>query len=259
MNLPSWGTLLDDILPLSESQSDNSTATTLPDKAEIIKVRHFNNDNDQFMAAVRDALYIDFAIDYETLRKQSLLASVASLLMISSRNNTAQVITYNFDDVLEIYLRYHGFDTESVIEANCWASRSQVCINHLHGYLPYSEEQSSTNIVLDAQSFNSQTNSLWDHKVLNIMRRRFCIFVGLSGDDPHFQSLLTQAENPHPAIILDGLPYFGITFLLESNSDTPDKVLLWKNRKIYPKVVSTWDEVPSYLFSICQHVSATPE
>ena len=46
------------------------------------------------------------------------------------------MITFNYDDLLEIYLEFHGLVVEPIWRDEHWASNADIRIYHPHGFLP---------------------------------------------------------------------------------------------------------------------------
>ena len=69
-----------------------------------------------------------------------LLAALGTIVMAAARESVAQVFTLNFDDVLEWYLRLHGFRAQVVSDLPRRLLGSvDVQVFHPHGYLPLEE------------------------------------------------------------------------------------------------------------------------
>lgn len=249
--LPDWPGLLS---RLYESKSATPDPGKRPEAlAEEFKLLYFSNDIDGYLDAVRMALYRGVEINFETMRQNHSLAAIGALAMASSRGNVAHLITFNFDNLLEIYLGYHGFSVASIFSESNWAQRADVTIYHPHGYLPAERAAKHSNsIILDQKSY-AQTvgreGGVWYQRLLPILRTHTCLFIGLSGDDANLDSLLIASKEKH-AYHLDNTAFWGVRFTIDND---PGRLLIWKDRGIFTKVVSNYEtDLPIFLFRICQ-------
>ncbi len=104
--LPDWPELLRRLY-LSKGVTAPSESD-LARQAQDFRLRYYQRDFCGFLDAVRSALYQGVAVDFERIRASATLDAIASLVMASLRGNTSEIITFNWDDLLEIYFKYHG-------------------------------------------------------------------------------------------------------------------------------------------------------
>lgn len=252
--LPDWETLVKNLFELKGSTPP--AGETLERSVEYFKRTHYPTDGAGFIAALHKALYKGVSVDFAALRSNLTLAAIGSLVMASRRGSICSAITFNFDNLLELFLRYHGFVTSAVISASQWGQYSDVSVFHPHGFVPFNlSEKSSDAVVLDQHSYSSivgnETNP-WRQLVLSSMRRATCIFIGLSGDDRNLDSIL-QAVKEHHATRCDGTAYWGVTF---STQDAPVAESIWRGRGVYyMKVADYAQSLPTFLFGICQEAA----
>lgn len=252
--LPQWDKLISRLYSNTGKPAPDLDGKTSEDLAEYYIDEHLNGDKARLIKELNKALYGGIKIDFPSLRENDLLASIASLVMSSYRGKTSNVITFNFDDLLETYLLYHGFVTESVYQTNHWESYADVTIYHPHGFIPYDlqkEHSRGEDIILDQKSYSDaigKDSNPERQLMLTIMRQRTCLFVGLSGKDGNLDSFLTACQKYH-AINNENTKYWGITFM-----DTDDPVMenKWKKRGIFYKNIQDYDLLPDFLFKICQ-------
>ncbi len=250
--LPAWGNLIE---RLFESKGATPPAKHgVEDQAEYFRHTYYENEDDKLIDAIHAALYRDVKVDFLTLRQHATLAGVGALLMASRRGSASEVITLNYDDLLEIYLRYHGFVTESVFQEKHWAGYSDATVYHLHGFVPFDPNaERSENVVLDQQSYAKlagRENSVWRQLALSIMRRRTCLFIGLSGDDRNLDSILNEVSETH-ASRRENTKYWGVVFSTDATNDVLRK--RWQARNVFFKTVTDYDDdLPKFLFGICQ-------
>lgn len=248
--LPSW----DDLVLRLEKKRGEHKNESLERRAELIKLNNFGGDTQKFKTAVHKALYKDVAVDFTELQHNATLASIAALVMNSRRGRASSVVTFNWDDLLEQYLMFHGFVTESIFEPIHWNATADVVVYHPHGFLPFDPAQRQSNqIVFDQNSYitlvGNESNP-WRQRLLSIMRTHFCLFIGLSGRDNNLDSLLIAARDQH-ASKLEQTLYWGATF-----STSKSLASLWRERGVYLRQVQNFGvKLPEFLFGVCQRAA----
>lgn len=249
--LPDWKGLIDSLyLECDETPEDGLNLERL---AEHLRNKHFADDKEGFLNLVSTKLYNSFSPDFDILRQNKTLAAVGSLVMASFRGTVSSVITLNFDNILELYLTYHGFAVSSVGNQKFWNQSADVTIYHPHGYLPIpSTGRKSEDIVFDQESYSrviGNPNSLWYQKVLTILRTHTCIFIGLSGNDNNLDSLLFASNDNH-AIREGATLHWGVHFTTDRSEATCSS---WRRRGVFSKIVDNYAEaLPGFMFEICQ-------
>jgi hypothetical protein len=203
---------------------------------------------------VRAALYETYDSSLQAMRASDLLSAIGVILMLSRKCGRAEVISYNYDDVVETYLQYHAYDISAQDSVPEWSSGSDGVVYHPHGYLPMRDTKSpSERIVLAPIHYDEFTtneiSSRWDPILLNIMRSNTCLFIGLSGDCPNLRRLLQAAAVSH-AGLKNNHCYWGVRFTKSDALD--DEREIWEHRNVYQRTVEEWSEVPEFLFQICQ-------
>ncbi len=250
--LPLWADLIG---RMYLSQGETAPASDPMRAAEYFQSKHCGGDHQRFMLAVQSALYAGSDTSFAALRHNDLLGALGALAMTSVRGSASTVVTFNLDDLLEVYLEYHGF-VVNVMDARLgWARRSDALVLHVHGVLPSQRTRHlSDKITLDQHSFSGlvgdDANPLRQF-VLTIMRARTCLFVGLSGDDQHLDSLLVRANETH-AKLKTGTKYWGVWFAKD-----PDDMHIrqWAARGVYTHRLKSYDELPAVLFQVCQEAA----
>ena len=252
--LPEWDDL---ISKLFEKKGDTKPADkTAAQLAEFFRLKYFEDDSEGFKTAVHEALYENASADFKSLRENGTLAAFGALVMSSRRGSTSDVINFNFDDLLELYLEYHGFVTDSVTNDVHWKQTADVNVYHPHGFLPFdTSKPRSDEIVLDQSSFSKvvgKEGDLWRQTAMSIFRRRTCLFVGLSGDDTNLDSMLIEAKQQHAAN-LENTCFWGVKF---SAAENEVERSLWQERGVYYQLISDYHtDLPSFMFEICQHAA----
>jgi len=216
------------------------------------------NSTQKYHDAVSKALYANTKIDVLSLRRSRMLSSIASLMMASLRGHVSEVVTFNFDDLLERYLEWHGAVVHSVIEESQPAASADVTIYHPHGMLPsLVGAPRSGDIVFDKESFSSIVGrdwKLWRQTTFSVLRRHFCVFVGLSGNDLNLSSLLQDSNASHRATGARK-EYWGVRFTDAKSRDVNEKSATnaWDSVGVCTWRIDDYDEdLPNLFFEVCQ-------
>lgn len=250
--LPSWEDLVDRIF--SKKNDSRPAGFDLTMAAELAEKRHYPGNRAAFESAVHQALYLDAKLSFRDLRRSDVLCAIGALV-ISSRRGSAAVINYNFDDVLEQYLAFHGFDIQSVYIDRHWSGLADVTVYHPHGFLPAnSKKERDGSIVITREDYNrvvGKDGDLWRQLLKTLLRTRMCLFLGLGVRDAAVDSLVAEVHRDHASN--GNPPYWGFTFTTEENPvDEP----LWIARGIHVlRVPDYFEGLASYLCEICQRAA----
>jgi hypothetical protein len=249
--LPNWQKLISDLYKLKGHTENDKLSPE--QKILYFKEKLCSNAID-YMSSIQKALYEGYNFDFKNLKNFSTLSALSALIMASKRGNASNVVTFNFDNILELYLSYYGFISNSRILTKHWSANADVNIYHPHGYIPaLPSDEFSDKIVFDHKSYMEvigDDSNPWRQHVLSLFRTNFCIFIGLSGKDSNFESFLYKAKESHVAIE-EGQLFWGMNFILESE-DTEVKEL-WKDKGIFVKEIKSYsDGIPDCLYKICQ-------
>ncbi len=111
------------------------------------------------------------------------------------------IVTYNFDDLVEQHLEDAGLDYRSVYRDIDVASREEVGIHHVHGFLPQDVENynglGESLLVFSEESYHVLLSDpfSWSNIVqVNALRESTCLLIGLSVTDPNLRRLLDTAK-----------------------------------------------------------------
>jgi hypothetical protein len=253
-NLPSWPDLLKRLYAHQKAKPPKNA--DLKQQADYFRVTYYQNDKAGFIKAVREALYEGVSANFQDLRRNATLGAIGSLVMASQRGSASEIVTFNWDNLLELYLEYHGFVTRTAKDERHWAGRADVSVLHPHGYLPFDpKDKGSDNIIFDQTSYAEvigKEDKPWRQKLLTIFRSHTCLFIGLSGTDDNLISLL-QTCRPQHASRNENTRFWGITFTTSKNNA---QATLWEERGVYSKSISSYKtELPQILFEICQEAA----
>jgi SIR2-like domain len=244
--LPNWGELVEriasnnDVSPVGDD--DLSRSSWLLRKA-------FGNDRDKFADGVQKALYEEYDHSLPSLTTKRLLMALGALSMPSRRGNVSEIITFNFDDLLEMYLTYLGFSVLSTAILPRWSDRPDVEVLHIHGLLPSDASiPIPRDIVFTGSDFDEVVgkSDIWRIRTIQIMQSNICIFVGISGEDPNQRSILQDIKKTH--VSTKSLPYWGIRFT-SSEDDAKNEDFL--ECGVLP-VILNHSEIPDWLFTVSQ-------
>ena len=212
-NLPSWNELLQSLLLLSIVNDNNQstekantlakifTSTFSPDP--LIAGRYLNNkfsssdDDIAFEKAIHKVVYsnIDLSVDSE------LFKEIIQFCIAPGKNpNLDSIITYNYDDLLEYYLKKIHIDIpySSIYAPGMKPNISSLPIYHVHGFLPRDGDLNKKNTVtLSEDIYHQQYSDIygWSNLVqINKFKERSCLFIGVSFSDPNLRRLLDIAK-----------------------------------------------------------------
>lgn len=227
---------------------DNETA------ADTLLRKHCGDNEMDFAQTVRAALYHGVDLSMDALRKRDILAAVASLMMASVRGSVRHVITFNFDDLLERYLAYYGHYTESISSVPAWDSRADSRVYHPHGLLPSDMSQPVPGAIVMAQMhfdrIVGKSELAWRATMLEVMRGNTCVFIGVSGRDKNLSSVLLDVKAAHSSAETHD-PFWGVRL---ARKDDPMRDT-WEGRGVFQCELESYDELPSWLFTLCQAAS----
>ncbi len=219
--------------------------------AESLLTGYCRKDDIAFAELVRRVLYENYDSSLQALRRNDLLASVGALTMAASRGSVTRVVSFNFDNLLEEYLDYFGYDVTVVAEQPCWASRADVQVLHPHGILPCDKRVAITRGIVFAKMHYDRVvgkyDSAWRAQLMSIMCSTTCIFIGLSGADDNLTSMLMDTNANHVSK-QRGDKYWGIRF---TQLDDP-RAHIWEERGVFQQIVDRYDRIPEWLFDVCQ-------
>jgi hypothetical protein len=252
--LPGWNKLVDQICArLHEPKLKPNEDPIL--KIAALRISQFKGKTPSFLKIVAEELYRGTSVDLEKIRQNALLAAIGSLVMASRRGNASKVITFNYDDLLETYLEYHGFIARSIFRPRHWAGNADVTVYHPHGYLPRSRPKEwSNDIVFGTNEYMEimqlDARNLWRPLLQTLMRTHSFVYIGLSGKDNHLQSLLAPLGEQH-AIRDERIAFHGVRFSLKSK---PDKSMetVFANWGVYSHAVKSYADIAPLLFKVCQ-------
>lgn len=214
--LPNWNDLLKGVFENKEEKpysylSDRNIDAILRtcDNSNIIAGRYAYNgfgDEDPFRRRIKEVLYKSKKSSSE------LVNAICEAIASDKEKRIANIITYNYDDLIEMGLDDHGYkDYYSVYGKNRNTSK-YLQIYHVHGMITQRFGIMSTPILSEKDYHTLyRNNHNWANVVqLYSMNTMTCFFIGMSLTDPNLRRLLDFSfsdEGPSKADI-NQCPHF---------------------------------------------------
>lgn len=244
LGLPEWNDLVSRMAVILNATPKGNDAAA---KSDWLLRNTLDNDKKQFDEIVREALYKNYDTSMEGLSTHPLMVALGALSLPGQRGGVSEIITFNFDNLLEIYLRYLGFVVNTTTELPSLSKKCDVEVLHIHGTLPYPvSKEIPRDIVFTEDDFDTIVgkNNFWADRVNHILRSNLCLFIGLSGNDPNLRSLLKNAKTDNP--LMRSNPYWGFRFTSETND--PKRNMF--NDNGICQITMPHVDLPSWLLSI---------
>lgn len=228
--LPSWSELLAG-LQNKGMRHKIPEIDDYPGWAQQILDELFVGNETDFLEAVHNSLY---GPDAETLAIQKIaddpsLRAIGTMGVGSKRGTVDTIVTFNYDSLLESYFQHHGLSVVPVISENQPTKKADITVYHPHGFLPHPETgfSRSQEVVLAQGQYDKTVVTPWESTLENLFATRFCIFVGLSGNDERIVDLLAkvQKRNQHTKVER----YWGYRMCRKPDPN----IELWDQRGVY--------------------------
>lgn len=175
----------------------------------ITQIRYIKSafDLEEYYELVHKALYSN-KISFET----NLLNALSTICKPQrAYNGIKNIITYNFDDLIEQNFTEREIEFNSIYRDIDLPSLDKLNIYHVHGYLPQTNDiaHEDMNLVFSEEDYHKIYHDAysWSNLTqLNAFRDSTCLFIGCSLTDPNLRRLLDVAsrsreEARHFAII----------------------------------------------------------
>jgi len=253
---PGWVDLVQSCLTekgISFNVDSTSSTADILRAMELVKGKCA--DDKEYRQIVKHYLQKAFVLNYSHAQNMLLIA-VGSLAMGSRRGSVSDIITFNFDDLLEWYFDLHCIKTQVISSVPYLNVTSDVTIYHPHGFLPKSTKYTdSSQLIFDALEYDltiGDESNPWNKVCKNILSNKVGLMVGISGKDPLINNLVATT-NKYLHTHKKDRP---VTFLLnrKSSFDLTEKECF--RRGIVPILFNTYDEIWEFLLSICQRAAA---
>lgn len=261
LGLPSWSKLVLDIaeekFPGEYDLTKDYPTNEL--KAITDRVRTACKDLPTYYELTKKHLYAAVTFDFRSLDKDLLIA-LSSLIIGKKRGNVSNVVTLNFDSVLEWYLTVNGMDVNVLSKDQLFHRSADVNITHIHGFLPYHPDlgKNSDFLIFSQEEFEDRfmsENDYWKDYYTEFFRGHVFLAVGINPDSldsdiiPYLRQLDKWYERETPRGRL--MPY-GIALLTPGAK--PEQIAKFIRSGIIP---CTLDKslIPPTIFNIAQYAS----
>ncbi|WP_347839600.1 SIR2 family protein [uncultured Draconibacterium sp.] len=245
LNIPSWDKLVEEMCNLAGVEYGASN-----DKYVLMKYCKAKLGSN-YISTVKDVLYARYNPQLKEIAGNELLVALGALIIGSKRGKATNVITYNYDDVLETYLLYHGYMPNVISQVPYVKIDADVQVYHPHGYLPkYFGEDSK--IVLDQDSYSDSGNILDPiyREIESAALSSTLLMIGTSGEDNNINSLLVNVKKSH---ISNSDVSRIVGFIFKLDSDLKDyEENAFKEKGIFCIRITDYSEIPNYISKICR-------
>lgn len=179
--------LIDDSNALSKKIGGSSLIT-----AQFCKELYSTEDD--YYWAIHEGLYAK----RKPLNSKYTIYHIAQIISKCQWKKHFRVLTYNYDDYLETYLKSEKISHCTLYNEECEIDDS-LPIYHVHGYMPqvkfksYMLDSHKDSIFLTEQNYNDLSYNPYSWQIasqLSFFRENICLFVGCSLADPNIRRLL---------------------------------------------------------------------
>jgi hypothetical protein len=153
---------------------------------------------ERFLKALRMHLYAE----HRQPPRRTALRALADLIARGDEwSGVDSVVTFNFDDLLESELRPKGVRVRSIV-SGAREKGDGLRVIHAHGYVPRTGPISRGDLVFTEPDYHRLTESVFHWSLSDIVERlrtKTVLFVGLSMSDPSLRRLLDASRNSEAA------------------------------------------------------------
>jgi hypothetical protein len=263
LNLPCWFELVNrcsESVGLLPDLTDMSSNDELCQRMEVVEKKTSGGKcrsgaAQDYRNTVRNSLYK--TVDYSKVLHSDLLIAIGALTMGSQRGNVTEIINFNFDDVLEWYLRLHGYQINPIRKLPALRTSADVTIYHPHGFLPYHEEafKQSDFLIFSQYSYDEKMgNNIepWNELTKGFLQSKLVMFIGLSGSDKTFGPIFSAVNKELKSSRPIGVWLCGP----DMNKEVMDKL---QDRNMICLPFEQFSQIPDYILEICQDAANTNE
>lgn len=259
MGLPSWTALVESCeaavgLPSATGRSARELMEAID---EVRRSLEASGRGSEYQDLVRRNLYPpEFLTDgsYPNhILANPMLIAIGALVMSSTRGSVSQIITFNFDDLLEWYLHLHGFTTQIISEFPALLrGDADLAVFHPHGFLPLVSDryQKTSWLVLSHTELlkrMSDAASKWTTLLETVFLSKRFLAVGTSMNDFDVELLLTRAKEE-----ISDEP-LGFIIARRSADGIQERRLM--ELGVVPVGVDDHDEIPDFLLRVCRRAA----
>lgn len=211
-HMPSWDELIAQFL-IRRFQSDLKNKMSDHVLQELVQMEKVNRENsmlsqtrfikqnmepEKYIELLMEALYKNIdAVNIHNPLFQSLMRLIWNDNHIFIKN----IITLNFDDLIETKLDDKGIVFHQYADTNNKFSKNCIHICHVHGLLAHDakpDEIHIDDIIFSEEQYHKMYNDPfhWSNmKQVITLRENTCLFIGCSLTDPNMRRLLDIAQN----------------------------------------------------------------
>lgn len=252
--LPQWTELIDNLYREARVNRPASK-DNLRDAETLAAKPKYKSNPLEFATDLRKSLYQGFSLDKLKGEESPMLSALGALVMSSVRGSAVNVVTFNYDDLLETYLRWRGFVVDSVSALPAWNGSADITVLHPHGCLPVDLKRPVTSGVVvtqkDYDRIVGDAKNYWRQRLTEVLRSTTPVFIGLSGTDSNLTSMLTEVQDCHPSKGTDHFWGLRVTALGDANS------CAWNERGVHSFECATHQDIPPFLMEICRKAAGT--
>lgn len=185
VGLPNWNTLIEQLCIKKNIDKIDSDIENIVKGRRI--VLDYENKEDNLRQDIKQILYNSY---------QSTSPLLQSISRIIEEAEVESVITYNYDNLLELVTEKNTNKQCCPIYKNSRIpDKNIIPVYHVHGYIPKKEidESIETDIILGEKEYHDiYVDSFnWGNiEQLHALTRNTCFFIGMSMSDPNVRRLL---------------------------------------------------------------------
>lgn len=191
LGLPSW---FDLVVTLCENSGNEELSKLVEDKTKKLDLKKisknfkesFSSEKD-YLEAVKNALYKGVELNLMSIHKP-MMTALASLFIGKYKGRVKNIITYNFDNLLNWYLTVLGLSVNTEFDKRAMDINEDCSIFHIHGFLPHKDSgivSGSKTIVFTQKEFDRNIRKragIRMQKIKSILTRSTFLSVGVSYD-----------------------------------------------------------------------------
>lgn len=193
VNMPTWNELLDDLLDKAQKNSHSAIGS-----ADYTDIDQSCNHSALIIGRYIESGFADMK-EFTNQMKASLYKNNPQptsdlykvIVEAIKTKKVEQVITFNYDDLVETALIQAKFPVHSIFDRSHY-SGSDFPVYHVHGMIPQTREIESTPVLSEKEYHTLYKESFhWSNVVqLQALSSTTCFFIGLSLNDPNLRRLL---------------------------------------------------------------------
>ncbi|KQM70356.1 hypothetical protein ASE74_23535 [Pedobacter sp. Leaf216] len=256
LKLPTWDKLVfaihDEVFPGIRDSVKFYSNAELKELIDDVKDKLAHSD---YLEKIKKFLYDEVDFDF-SMAKKELLIAISSLIVGKHRGNVRNIITYNFDSVLEWYLNLLGLQVDVFTKAQFLTKSADVIIAHIHGYLPFDGHgKNSKEIIFASEEFTNRmlSNDYWKEYFYEFFRRHTFLALGMSAESlvkdvcPYLAQMDIWYKHNE---LTRGMPY-GVAFV-SSGAKTEKHITKLLASGIIPILLDKHEDLPVAIFEIVQ-------